>query len=124
MCPRWSRIADEIESLACDRMLAASVEPDPLERTLLVREAGLLQAAAGFARSCPGDGHLVHAACEGVVVHCDHLVMWGISATGENALRALAADPAVQLDHMAPSHVLGAVLGVPLEPALPLIDAA
>jgi hypothetical protein len=59
-----------------------------------------------------------------VVVHCDHLVMWGISATGENALRALAADPAVQLDHMAPSHVLGAVLGVPLEPALPLIDAA
>lgn len=116
MCPTWTRIADEIESLARDRALAASVEPEPAERDLLAREAGLLDAAAAFARSGPGDGYLVHTACQGVIVHCDHMVMWGISDAGESALRALAADPAVRVTRIAPCRVLGAVLGVPHEP--------
>lgn len=116
MCPTWTRIADEIQSLACDRALAASVEPEPMERHLLEQEACLLGAAAAFARSGPGDGYLVHTACQGVVVHCDDLVMWGISNAGEEALRALAADPAVRVTRIAPCRVLGAVLGVPHEP--------
>lgn len=116
MCPTWTRIADEIDSLARDRALAASVEPDPVERDLLAREAFLLDAAAAFARSGPGDGYLVHTACQGVVVHCDHMVMWGISDAGDDALRALAADPALGLHGIPPCRVLGAVLGVPHEP--------
>lgn len=124
MCPTWTRIADEIQSLACDRALAASVEPAPMERHLLEREAGLLRAAASFARSGPGDGYLVHTACEGVVVHCDDLVMWGISDAGERALRALAADPLVHVNRIAPCRVLGAVLGVPHEPAARMPAAA
>lgn len=124
MCPTWTRIADEIESLARDRSLAASVEPEAGERALLTREADLLDAAAAFARSGPGDGYLVHTACEGVVVHCDQFVMWGISEAGDAALRALAADPSVRVNRIAPCRVLGTVLGVPNEPAARLTLAA
>ena len=124
MCPTWTRIADEIESLARDRVLAASVEPEAGERALLHREACFLEAAAAFARSGPGDGHLVHSACEGVVLHTDHLVMWGISDAGEQALRALAADPTVAVGRVAPCRVLGAVLGVPHEPVAQVRAAA
>lgn len=124
MCPTWTRIADEIQSLARDRALAASVEPDAVERHLLEREAGLLDAAAQFARSGPVDGYLVHTACQGVVLHCDQLVMWGISDAGETALRALAADSAARVNGIAPCRVLGAVLGVPHEPAARVRTAA
>lgn len=118
MCPAWTRVADEIDSLARDRVLAASVEPEPAEHALLIREALLLRAAAECARSGPRDGQMVHTACEGVVVHCGHMVMWGISEEGEQALRALARDPAVGVDSLVPCRVLGALLGVPEDGAL------
>lgn len=116
MCPSWTRIADEIESLARDRALAASVEPDPAEQVMLERESGLLWSAASFARSGPGDGCLVHSACEGVVVHCNDLVMWGISHDGEQGLRALASEPLINAEQISPCRLLRVVLGMPYEP--------
>ena len=92
MCPTWIRIADEAELLAADRALAASTEPDPRERCLLSREAVLLARAAVGARERPTDGWLVHAACEGVVVHADPFVMWGISDVAEQQLRGQSVD--------------------------------
>ena len=113
MCPSWNRIADEVESLARDRSRAAQVEPDWAERALLLREAALLQRAAGVARANPGDGMMVHAACEGVVLHDYGLVLWGISDEAEERLRALAADPAVDPADADAAALLALVVGVP-----------
>lgn len=113
MCPSWNRIADEVESLARDRSRAAQVEPDSAERALLLREAQLLQRAAGVARANPGDGMMVHAACEGIVLDDDGLVLWGISDEAEERLRALAADPAVDPAHADAAALLALVVGVP-----------
>lgn len=113
MCPSWHRVADEIESLARDRSRAAQVEPDSLERALLMREASLFTRAAGIARANPGDGLMVHAACEGVVLDDDGLVLWGISDEAEERLRALAADPAVDPDDVDGVSLLALVVGLP-----------
>ena len=117
MCPTWIRIADEAELLAADRALAASTEPDPRERCLLSREAVLLARAAAGARERPMDGWLVHAACEGVVVHADRFVMWGISDDAEQQLRALAADPDVMVESIGAFDALRVVLGMPRDAA-------
>ena len=122
MCPTWTRIADEAELLAADRALAASTEPDPRERCLLSREAVLLARAAVGARERPTDGWLVHAACEGVVVHADPFVMWGISDVAEQHLRALAADPDVAVDAIDALDALRVVRGMPRD-AAPAIAA-
>ncbi len=117
MCPTWTRIADEADLLAADRALAASTEPDPRERWLLSREAVLLGRAAAGARKRPTDGWLVHAACEGVVVHADRFVMWGISDVAEQHLRSLAADPNVMVDSIDALDALRVVLGMPRDGA-------
>ncbi len=117
MCPTWIRIADEADLLAADRALAASTEPDPRERCLLSREAVLLARAAAGARKRPADGWLVHAACEGVVVHADRFVMWGISDDAEQQLRALAADPDVMVESIEALDALRVVLGMPRDAA-------
>ena len=117
MCPTWIRIADEADLLAADRALAASTEPDPRERCLLSREAELLARAAAGARERPTDGWLVHAACEGVVVHADPFVMWGISDDAEQQLRALAADPDVMVESIEALDALRVVLGMPRDAA-------
>lgn len=114
MCPSWNRVADEIEALASDRLLAAQCEPDPHERALLAREAHLLHLAADAALTCPTDAWLVHSACEGVVLHCDRFAMWGISTEAEDDLRAIACDAPGEPDAL---EVLRRVLGVPLQPA-------
>lgn len=118
MCPSWNRVADEIEALASDRLLAAHGEPDPTERRLLAREAQLLHLAADAALTRPGDAWLVHSACQGVVVQCEMFAMWGISRDGEDALRALALGVA-DSRACAPDglEVLRLVLGLPLQPA-------
>ncbi len=113
MCPSWNRIADEVESLARDRSRAAQVEPDYAERALLMREAALLQRAAGMARANPGDGMMVHAACEGIVLDDDGLVLWGISDEAEERLRALAADPTVDPADTDAAALLALVVGLP-----------
>ena len=93
MYPSWNRVADEIEAIASDRLLAASVEPDPRERALLARE-------------------VLQAACDGVVVQCDLLVIWGMACGAEQALRRLAIHAA---SGPPPDghEVLRAVLGMP-----------
>lgn len=121
MCPSWNRVADEIEALASDRLLAAQREPDPGERGLLAREAHLLHLAADAALTRPTDAWLVHSACEGVVLHCDRFVMWGISTQAEDALRAIACDALArdaleEADAPDALEVLRVVLGVPLQP--------
>ena len=113
MCPSWNRIADEVESLARDRSRAAQVEPDHAERALLMREAALLSRAAGMARANPGDGLMVHAACEVIVLHDDHLLLWGISEEAEERLRDLSADPAVEPADVDAGALLALVVGVP-----------
>ena len=112
MYPSWNRVADEIEAIASDRLLAASVEPDPRERALLAREVLLLQSAADAAREGPGDAWLLQAACEGVVVQCDLLVLWGMACAAEQALRRLAID-AARCSPPDGHAVLRAVLGLP-----------
>ena len=123
MCPSWNRVADEIEALASDRLLAAQCEPDPGERALLAREAHLLHLAADAALARPADAWLVHSACEGVVLHCDRFVMWGISTQAEDALRAIACDAVARDGREEPDapdalEVLRVVLGVPLQPTV------
>ncbi len=113
MCPSWNRIADEVESLSRDRSRAAQVEPDYAERALLLRESALLQRAAGMARANPGDGMMLHAACEGIVLDDDGLVLWGISNEAEERLRALAADPAVDPGEVDAAALLALVVGLP-----------
>ncbi len=121
MSPSWNPIAAEVASLADDRGLAAAVEPRPHERRLLEREAVLLARAAEAARTGPGEGLLIHVACEGVVVHADQLVVWGISPEAEAALRAFAADPTVDVHATDACAVLRAVLGLPAENAPPSV---
>lgn len=113
MCPSWIRIVDEVESLASDRARAAEVEPDFDERRLLLREAALLRRAAEMARLNPGDGLMVHAACEGIVVHDSGLMVWGISQRAEDGLRALAADPDVDPDAVDSRDLLALVVDAP-----------
>jgi hypothetical protein len=115
MSPNWNRIAQEIEGLARDRGLAASVEPDPRERAFLVAEARLLSHAADLAASGPGDGLLAHRACEGVVVHCDRFVLWGIGEQAERDLRALAEQQGADVALPDSWHLLATVLGVPAD---------
>lgn len=124
MCPSWNGVAEEIEALASDRLLAAHVEPDPDERRLLACEAQLLHLACDAALGRPTDAWMVHSACEGVVVHCEMFVMWGVSRQAEESLRVMAADglsgddppgaTAVRADGL---EVLRVLLGVPLQPA-------
>jgi len=121
MSPSWNPIADEVASLADDRGLAAAAEPDPRERLLLEREAVLLARAADVARSRPVEGMLIHCACEGVVVHAGHLVMWGISPEGEAGLRALAEDDGLDVRTVDACAVLRAVLAVPAEHVPPSV---
>ena len=118
MHPPWNHVADEIEALASDRLLAAQCEPDPTERVLLGHEARLLHAAADAALTRPTDAWMAHSACQGVVVHCERFMMWGISTQADEALRALALD-AVAGDRDRPDalEVLRLVLGVPHEPS-------
>jgi len=111
--PSWHRIAEEVESLARDRSRAAQVEPDYAERALLLREAALLQRAAGMARANPGDGMMVHAACAGIVLDDGGLVLWGISDEAEERLRALAADPTVDPADTDAAALLALVMGLP-----------
>lgn len=119
MHPPWNHVADEIEALASDRLLAARCEPDPVERVLLGHEARLLHAAADAALTRPTDAWMAHSACQGVVVHCERFVMWGIGTQADDALRALAiAAASGDGDGMDALEVLRIVLGVPLEPAL------
>jgi hypothetical protein len=113
VCPSWIRIADEVESLARDRARAAEVEPDPGECQLLLREAALLGRAAEMARLNPGDGLMVHAACEGIVVHDSGLMVWGISQRAEDGLRALAEDPDVDPDALDARALLALVVDAP-----------
>jgi hypothetical protein len=113
VCPSWHRIADEVESLARDRCRAAQVEPDSRECDLLIREAALLHRAAGMARANPHDGMMVHAACEGIVLHDDRLMLWGISEGAEARLRALAADPGVDPAAVDAAGLLAIIVGVP-----------
>ena len=118
MLPPWNHVADEIEALASDRLLAAQHEPDPTERALLGHEARLLHAAADAALTRPNEAWMAHSACQGVVVHCERFVLWGISTQGDGALRDLALDGAsgdgARVDAL---EVLRRVLGVPLDPA-------
>ncbi len=124
MSPSWNPVADEVASLAGDRGLAAAAEPDPRERLLLEREAALLRRAAEAARARPAEGLLIHCACEGVVVHAGHLVVWGISPDAEAALRALAEDDSVDVGSVDSCAVLRMVLGVPAEHSLAQTPAA
>jgi len=118
MHPPWNHVADEIEALASDRLLAARCEPDPVERVLLGHEARLLHAAADAALAGPTDAWMAHSACEGVVVHCERFVMWGIGTQADDALRALAIDAASgDGDGRDALEVLRVVLGVPLDPS-------
>ena len=117
MCPSWNRVADEIEAVASDRLLAAHGEPDGAERTLLAREAHLLHLAADGALTRPCDAWMVHSACQGVVVHCEQFVMWGISRQAEDGLRDLAARAeSGSAAHVDAHEVLRVVLGIPLQP--------
>jgi len=118
MCPAWTRIAHEVDALACDRARAARSEPAPHERQTLAREVVMLTRAARMARTAPRDGLLVHLACEGVVLHHDQLVMWGISPEAEDALRELASDPGVDPSGIDAGHLLAVVLGAPQDPAV------
>ncbi|MFM8829237.1 MAG: hypothetical protein ACKORG_04345 [Actinomycetota bacterium] len=111
-------MADEIEALASDRLIAAWGEPDEAERTLLGHEARLLHMAADAALTHPTDASMVHSACQGVVVHCELFVMWGISQEADERLRAFAARAADEAGQVPePLEVLRAVLGVPLDHA-------
>jgi len=118
MCPAWTRIADEVDALARDRARAARSEPAPRERQALAREVVMLTRAAQMARTAPRDGLLVHLACEGVVLHQDDLVMWGIAPAAEDALRAMASDPGVDPSGIDAGHVLAVVLGAPQAPVV------
>jgi hypothetical protein len=80
------------------------------------REAVMLTRVAWIARTAPRDGLLVHMACEGVVVHRDDLVMWGITPEAEDALRALASNPGVDPSGIDAGHLLAVVLGAPQAP--------
>lgn len=114
MCPSWNSVADEVEALASDRLVAAQVEPDDTERTLLARESQLLHMAADAALEQDTDEWLEHSACEGVVVHCEELVVWGITPEAEEALRDIATDaPPDVTEDVDGIDVLRVVVGVP-----------
>ena len=76
----------------------------------------MLTRPARMARTAPRDGLLVHMACEGVVLHRDWLVMWGISPEAEDALRGLPCDPGVDPSAIDAGHLLAVVLGAPQAP--------
>jgi len=111
MSPGWHRIADELRSIARDRALAASNDPSPSEARLLHRESVLLERAAGLAQSGQMQRTFTPYALDGVVTTSDDLVVWGMSASGEDALRRLADDPAIDVNAVDPERVLAAVLG-------------
>lgn len=114
MWPSWNRVADEVEALASDRLVAARGEPDEAERTLLARESRLLHMAADAALGQDTDEVLAHAACDGVVVHCEELVVWGISPEAEEALRDIATEaPPDVIEEVDGIDVLRVVVGVP-----------
>jgi len=124
MCPARNRVAEEIEALASDRLIAARGQPDEAERRLLGCEARLLHMAADAALTHPTDAWMVQSAFRGAVVHCELFVMWGISRQAEDHLRALAARAAADGQEPGdagqapdPLDVFRAVLGVSLDPA-------
>jgi hypothetical protein len=120
MSPGWHRIADELRSVARDRALAASNDPSPAEARLLQRESVLLERAAGLAQS----GHMQRTftpyALDGVVTTSDDLVVWGMSASAEDALRRLAEFDAVLRLKMAAREVVRAGKGN--KSRLPLLE--
>jgi len=69
----------------------------------------------------PTHGWMVHSACQGVVVHCDLFVMWGISQEADDHLRALAVRagrvPGESGRLPGALEVPRAVLGMPLDHA-------
>ena len=113
MSPRWYRVADELRAIAADRSLAAAHEPVLNEERLLRREAALLMSAAALASSGNPDVDLDGGTPSDGVGGRGGLTFWGMSADGEAALRALAADPSVDPDALDPHVVLAAILGVP-----------
>lgn len=113
MSPRWYRVADELRAIAADRSLAAAHEPVLNEERLLRREAALLISAAALASSGNPDVDLNGGTPRDGVGERGDLALWGMSADGEAALRALAADPSVDPEALDPHVVLAAILGVP-----------
>lgn len=114
MSPSWNRVADEINSLARDRALAASRDPSGTEASLLERESILLAAAGEFAATGLEDDQLCALARAGLIVDGDGLLVWGITADAERSLRALAADRTVDMRRVDPRTVLAIVLGRPV----------
>ena len=112
MSPRWYRVADELRAIAADRSLAAAHEPVLNEERLLRREAALLISAAALASSGNPDVNVDDGIPREIVVEGGGLTFWGMSADGEAALRALAADPSVDPETLDPHVVLKAILGV------------
>ena len=113
MNPRWYRVADELRAIAADRSLAAAHEPVLHEELLLQREAALLNKAAALASSGKPDVNVDDGIPREIVVEGGGLTFWGMSADGEAALRALAADPSVDPETLDPHVALAAILGVP-----------
>ncbi len=112
MSPRWYRVADELRAIAADRSLAAAHEPVLNEELLLRREVALLNSAAALASSGHPDVDIDGGIPTHEVVEGSGLTFWGMSADGEVALRALAADPSVDPEALDPHVVLEAILGV------------
>lgn len=112
MSPRWYRVADELRAIAADRSLAAAHEPVLNEERLLRREAALLISAAALASSGNPDVDLDGGTPRDEAGERGGLALWGLSADGEAALRALAADPSVDPDALDPHVVLKAILGM------------
>ncbi len=110
---RWYRVADELRAIAADRSLAAAHEPVLIEERLLRREAALLTSAAALASSGNPDVDLDGGTPRDGAGERGGLALWGLSADGEAALRALAANPSVDPEALDPHGVLAAILGVP-----------
>ena len=112
MSPGWYRVADELRDIAADRSLAAANEPVLNEELLLRREAALLNSAAALASSGNPEVDVGEGIPRESVVEVGGLTFSGMSARGEAALRALAADPSVDPETLDPRVVLTAILGV------------
>ena len=113
MSPGWYRVADELRAIAADRSLAAASEPVLNEELLLRREAALLTSAAALASSGKPEVDVGDRIPRDSVVEGGGLTFSGMSADGEAALRALAADPSVDPEALDPRVVLAAILGAP-----------
>lgn len=118
MCPNWKMVVREVNELACDRVLAASSEPDERERDLLLSEALVLARAAQFAASRPSDPRLIDRACRGLVVQCEEFALWGMTEQAERDLRALVERQGMGARTSDPCLLLALILGASLEDAV------